>query len=270
MNRSTLPSLQSVEISGRTIAWREAGQGDPLVLVHGIGGFSGSWQNQIIALSDAYRVIAWDAPGYGGSSAIGNPAPNAEDYAAALAALLRHLQISSPHLVGHSLGSIMIASLCRTQQVAPRSITFLQPVTGSGSLPDDEREKLRQARISDMRALGPREFAAQRGRLILSKSATPEAVEEAMAVMVQVPEQGYLAAWEMMCRSDIFSLLDSRYPTMVVCGSDDPVSPPQTGQKIKQQVDGAEFHCLDGVGHYAAIEAPDRLNAMLRAFLSRN
>jgi pimeloyl-ACP methyl ester carboxylesterase len=266
MSTPSLPELQSIKIDGRTLAWRETGRGDPLVLVHGIGGYSGSWARQFEACAGGFRVIAWDAPGYGGSTGFSDPHPRAEDYSSALASLLDALRVQSPHLVGHSLGSIMIASLCKTRGVMPRSMTFLQPVLGAGHLPDDERKKIHDARANDMRALGPREFALQRGRTILSKSASPEAVAEAMEVMVKVPQDGYLAAWDMMCGAELMKLIEPKHPTMIVCGSDDPVCPPATAKSIASKMPGAELHVLDGVGHYAAIEARDRFNALLRAF----
>jgi pimeloyl-ACP methyl ester carboxylesterase len=161
----------------------------------------------------------------------------------------------------------MIATACHRDQIDGRSMTFLQPVTGSGTLSDSEREPIRLARIADMERLGPEEFAIQRGRAILSPSAPAAVADEAIEVMKAVPKTGYLAAWEMMCRSDIFSVLDTKRPVLVVCGADDPVCPPKTARAIVDCIPGAGYHCLDGVGHYVSIEAPDRLERILRDFL---
>ncbi|MCC6887811.1 MAG: alpha/beta fold hydrolase [Hyphomicrobiales bacterium] len=267
MTGPALPELQSAVVDGRRISWREAGRGEALVLVHGIGGHSGAWRHQLAEFADAFRTLAWDAPGYGSS----DPAPEAtvDHYARALAALLRRLDIHAPHLVGHSLGAIIIAAACRHHGVAARSLTFLQSVTGSGMLPEDERARVRQARIEEMRRLGPQQFAIERGRAILSKRAPTAAVEEAVGVMSAVPEAGYLAAWDMMCGADLFTLLEPTVrPNLVVCGSDDPVCPPELAGRIAARLGGAACHCLDGVGHYASIEAPERLNSLLRTFFA--
>ena len=79
MSTPSLPEQKSIEIAGRTLAWREAGSGDPLVLIHGIGGYSGSWGRQLRTLADSYRVIAWDAPGYGSSTALPPAHPSVAD-----------------------------------------------------------------------------------------------------------------------------------------------------------------------------------------------
>lgn len=236
-----LPERCTIDIDGRKLTWLEAGRGPALVLVHGIGGHSGSWRHQFVAFSPTHRVIAWDAPGYGGSDAFGTGTPRATDYAAELAALLRALNVPSAHLVGHSLGSIFIASLCRTQGFSPEGLTFLQPVTGNGSLLARERENIRRSRIADMKTLGPREFAIQRGRQILGKSAPTAAAAEAVEVMIAVPEAGYLAAWETMCAEDLFAEIEPGRRTMVVSGSDDPVSPPRIGRTIAERIPGAVF-----------------------------
>ncbi|MCC6778393.1 MAG: alpha/beta hydrolase [Hyphomicrobiales bacterium] len=267
MSADGLPDLRSTTVDGLTMSWREAGQGEPLVLVHGIGGHSGAWRHQLAAFAREYRVVAWDAPGYGGSDALPPERLTADDYAASLAALLRSLGVRRPHLVGHSLGAIIIATACRRDRIDGRTMTLLQPVTGSGMLPESEREPIRLARIADMRRLGPRAFAVQRGRSILSPSTPAAVADAAIEVMKAVPETGYLAAWEMMCRSDLFSALDSRRPALIVCGADDPVCPPEIARSIGDRLPAAVYHCLDGVGHYASIEAPDRLERVLRDFL---
>jgi pimeloyl-ACP methyl ester carboxylesterase len=267
MINSALPDLQQTTIDGLTVSWREAGKGEPLVLVHGIGGHSGSWQHQFASFAGDHRVIAWDAPGYGGSDALPATRLTAEGYAASLAALLRKLDVHRPHLVGHSLGSIIVATACHRNQIDGRTMTFLQPVTGSGTLSDGEREPIRLARIEDMERLGPEEFAVQRGRTILSRSTPAAVADEAIEVMKAVPKAGYLAAWEMMCRSDLFSVLETKRPVLVLCGADDPVCPPKTARAIADLIAAAVYHCLDGVGHYASIEAPDRLERVLGDFL---
>ena len=58
-----LAELKTVSAGGRTLAWRESGDGVPVVLLHGVGSGSASWEAQLAGLGAAYRVIAWDAPG---------------------------------------------------------------------------------------------------------------------------------------------------------------------------------------------------------------
>lgn len=266
---SNLSPLQTAEIAGAKLAWREAGSGPALVLVHGIGGYSASWRPQLAALADTYRVIAWDAPGYGGSMPLPSTAPHADDYAASLLALLDHLQIGTAHLVGHSLGAVFTAALCRLRPGLAQRVVFLHPVTGMGMLPAEQRETVRLGRINDLKSLGGRGFAENRGRAILGSLGAPEALAEAIEVMAAVPDAGYLAAWEAMCAADIFpDLKHVRGPALVVCGSVDPVSPPAAGEKIVSAMPDAQLEVVDKLGHYGSLEVPELVNKRLREFLS--
>src|SRR5258707_971123 len=84
---------KTVAISSGTISYLEAGSGQPLVFLHGIGSAARSWHHQIAAFSDRRRVVAWNAPGYAQSTPPKNTIPTAADYAAALNELLGVLQI---------------------------------------------------------------------------------------------------------------------------------------------------------------------------------
>jgi len=268
MTLPVLPPLQTIAGQDGTFAWREAGAGKALVLVHGIGGSSASWAHQFSDFADGQRVIAWDAPGYGGSSPLASEPARVEAYAAALVGWLDTLGIHEASFVGHSLGSMFIAAACRLRPSLVRRAVFLQPVTGNGRMPAEEREAVRQARIRDMLTLGGQGFAEQRGSSILARDIAPDKAKAAIAVMADVPEKGYLAAWDAMCEGDIFEDLDAvKCPSLVVCGSEDPVSPETTGRNIAAAIPEAGFILLSGVGHYASIEAPDRLRDILKQFL---
>ena len=71
------PPSRTVTVGGRRIAYREAGDASSpaLVLLHGLGGNAAMWRRQYGALSDRFRVLGWDMPGYGGSDPLaGTPA----------------------------------------------------------------------------------------------------------------------------------------------------------------------------------------------------
>ena len=103
-DRETRFTLRRTALGHGELAWREAGQGTALVLLHGIGAGSGSWVGQLEGLASSFRVIAWDAPGYGASAPLPQAQPLAGDYARVLAEFLQALKIDALALVGHSLG----------------------------------------------------------------------------------------------------------------------------------------------------------------------
>src|SRR3546814_13492391 len=105
------PRLLTLDTPAGRIGFREAGTGtDVLVLLHGLGGNSLSWESQFDHLANHRRVIAWDSPGYGGSDDLPMPAPDPDDYVEALRPFLDAMGIARADRPGHSTGEIGSAS----------------------------------------------------------------------------------------------------------------------------------------------------------------
>ena len=66
-------AVSATDIDQGPIAWREAGKGEAVVLLHGLGGSRTAWRSQLDGLSTRHRVVAWDLPGYGASAPLDGP-----------------------------------------------------------------------------------------------------------------------------------------------------------------------------------------------------
>src|SRR5688500_16485333 len=101
-------AVRAADIHGVTLAYREQGEGDPVVLVHGSASDMRSWEHQVPAIGRSYRAIA-----YSRRYARPNPdiTPGEDDemlpHVDDLAALLRVLDAAPAHLVGHSWGGFI-------------------------------------------------------------------------------------------------------------------------------------------------------------------
>jgi pimeloyl-ACP methyl ester carboxylesterase len=96
--------METVEVDGLRVGYERAGQGPPLVLLHGyVGDGATTWRGQLEGLSDRFTVVAWDAPGAGGSS---DPPESfgLAGYADCLARFIGRLGLEHPHVVGLSFG----------------------------------------------------------------------------------------------------------------------------------------------------------------------
>ena len=82
-----------------------------VVLLHGIGSNALSFESLIKELPDSWRLITWNAPGYGNSDPLKPDWPIAKDYALALKNFFNRLKLKSPLLVGHSLGAVSYTHL---------------------------------------------------------------------------------------------------------------------------------------------------------------
>ena len=106
------------EVDGLTIAYRRAGAGPVLLLLHGFLVDSRMWRPQLAALSSDFTIIAWDAPG-AGESADPPDVFTTADWADALAGLLGVAGVGTAHVVGLSWGESSRRSSFAVIQRAP-------------------------------------------------------------------------------------------------------------------------------------------------------
>ena len=91
--------MERIDVDGLGIAYERAGDGPPLVLLHGGISDSREWRRQLVSLSDEFTVVAWDLPGNGRSE--DPPASfRIADYAGCLAGVIRGLGLDRPHVAG--------------------------------------------------------------------------------------------------------------------------------------------------------------------------
>ncbi len=265
-----LPELRSIDAGGCALAYREAGEGIPVVLLHGIGSGSASWEGQLGGLGPSFRAIAWDAPGYGGSDPLGAETPVVADYAQAVADLLDALGLDRVHLVGHSLGALIAAAFAARRADRLLSLTLADPTRGYAAAGDDVRVDGLAARIGAIDDLGPAGMAEARARNVLSPDAPAAALEKVRGVMAGLRPDGFKQAARMMYSTDIHA--DARaisVPALVMCGSADTVTPEDIARAIAADITGAEYRTLDGLGHASYVENPQIFNAPLRDFLGK-
>jgi pyruvate dehydrogenase E2 component (dihydrolipoamide acetyltransferase) len=126
-------TLGTVEAGGRTLRFgRTAGEGTPIVLLHGFGADLNSWLFNLDALSSAAPVIAFDLPGHGASSKdVGDG--SLATFAGAVAGALAALGVQRAHLVGHSLGAAVAARLALDRSDLCASLTLIAPAGLPGS-----------------------------------------------------------------------------------------------------------------------------------------
>jgi pimeloyl-ACP methyl ester carboxylesterase len=264
-----LPPLQHVTAGARKIAYRAAGRGPALVLLHGIGSSSASWRAQLSALSERFYVVAWDAPGYGGSDALLPPAPTPQDYAAAVLELVNGLGILRFALLGHSWGALIAAAFARHHATRVTALILANASPGYAAAPPDIRRARVDGRIADMQELGPAALAAKRAAGLLSASAPVAAIEAVRSVMSQLRPDGYAQAARMLGSANI--LEDVRHitvPSLIIGATNDTVTPEEGNQRIAAALPGARYASLIGPGHASYVEDPAAFNTQLTGFIA--
>ncbi len=264
-----MPPLQTTTTTaGLTLAWREAGEGPALVFLHGIGSGSEGWEGQFSHFAGTHRVVAWDAPGYGGSGDLEPLSPAAADYADALAGLLDRIGIENAVLVGNSLGALMASAFVKRHAARVRGLVLSDIAAGHGRLSEEERgEKLMQ-RLDDVAELGPAGMAEKRAGRLIGPQAAPGSRHKVVRIMSKIRPKGYAQAARMLSLGDVFAeLAGCHAPALVVCGAEDVITPPAGNRAVAEAL-GARFELIEGIGHLPYLEAPERFNALVAAFLA--
>ncbi|UTW10160.1 alpha/beta fold hydrolase [Marinobacterium rhizophilum] len=249
--------LQTLQLNGRRLAYREAGEGPVLLLLHGISSGSGSWVCQLEALSDRFRVIAWDAPGYGGSDALDTDTPTALDYAAALLELVQALELQSPLLVGHSLGALQAAAFASLHGERLAGLVLADPAQGYGQADAATQQDVFRKRPALLEALGPEGLARERAPALLAADASDDKVALVADGMRRLGLAGFSAASWLLAHDDIGRYLpDYRGSVWVLCGDEDRITPPESAMALAQHCGAARYVALSGAGHASYIDAP--------------
>jgi pimeloyl-ACP methyl ester carboxylesterase len=252
------------------------------VLLHGIGSGSANWVHQFTQTAAAthapIRVLAWDAPGYGGSDALPMAAPAARDYSLQVWAWLDAVHsadglMGKPAepitLVGHSLGCLMAASAAWLQPSRVKQLILLAPAQGYARGEAAVRAKKLNDRLDTLARLGPEQMAQTRGAAMLSPTASLEQIAFVQSTMAQINRHGYTQAARMLATGDLLTdLAGIRCPIIIASGSADSITPPEACIAAAAHA-GAPYVSLPGAGHACAIEAADAVNRLLGLGASR-
>jgi pimeloyl-ACP methyl ester carboxylesterase len=262
--------VPDVQVSDLRIAYRQVGTGPPLVLLHGGMEDSRAWTRQLDGLSDEYTVFAWDAPGCGQSTDIPDTW-RLPDFADALAAWLRAVDVEHPHVLGLSWGSSLAIEFYRRHSSHPASLILASAYAGwAGSLPPEEVA----ARYTSVLAAAelPREELMKGWPGLFSSAASPELIAVVMSIAADnsglVHPGGYRAMAHSMAEADLRDVLPQiRVPTLLLYGELDERSPLFIAEDLRAQIPNAELVVIPDAGHLANVEAPAAFNGQVRRFI---
>ena len=259
----------ATDIDGERFAWREAGQGPPLVLLHGLGGSRLSWEPQIDALATGHRVVAWDMPGYGGSAAL--PTVTFTALADALDGFLDDISVGAAHLAGISFGGMIAQYFAARFPARVLSLTLLStsPAFGLDGTSPDEWRAARLVALDAGRQ--PADFAADLLSSIAGPHATAEALAGQQAAMARVPGVALRNSIDCLVTHDSRPLLPTiDAPTLCVVGELDHETPVTYAFALADLIPNARLVVVPGAGHLLNVEAPDVVNELLEQQMGRS
>jgi pimeloyl-ACP methyl ester carboxylesterase len=261
-----ITGLARTVVDGIPVAYRRAGAGPALVLLHGFTQDSRVWRRQIDDFASRFTVIAWDAPG-AGQSADPPETYSIDDWADCLAAVLDHAGVRRAHVVGLSWGGIVAQVFSARHPERVRSLVLADTYAGL------ERFATRPGAAGASGRVPARcRPAARRVRPAVSAGdvrpvAAAEARDELAAIMAEFHPAGFRLMAASSAQADTRGLLPViRVPTLLVWGEADARSPLSVGYQMRDAVPGARLVVLPGAGHVSNMEAPGAFNAAVSEF----
>lgn len=259
--------VDEIEVDGLRITYRRAGQGPPLVLLHGGLSDSRAWRAQLDDLSDEFTVIAWDAPGCGGSS---DPPDTfgRNEYGECLAAFLTKVGLARAHVLGISFGSVLALDLYRRRRDIPATLVLASAYAGwAGSLPPDE-VRARIERVQQDLERPPTEWVRDYLPSFFTQSVPQDVVDEAVVMMLDTRPAGTRAALRAFAEADLRDVLPTiTVPTLLLYGGADQRCPQHVANDLHAHIPASQLVVLADTAHDINLEAPVAFNDAVRGFL---
>jgi len=246
-----------------------AGQGEPVILVHGVGMAAEIWSPQIEALSRRYDVVAYDMLGHGGST-LPPDDPRLSDYADQLLAVMDRLEIQQAHVIGHSMGALVVLEFALARPERVRSVAALNAVYGR----TPEQRAAVQSRAASLETGNtPGAAEATIGRWFGDpvSGRLAEAAGKTRHFLHSVDQTGYARTYGVFASADDAHrgrLQSLRAPALFMTGEDDPNSTPAMSRAMAEAAPDARCDIVAGERHMMALTAPDEINRRLIAFLA--
>jgi 3-oxoadipate enol-lactonase len=244
------------------------GAGEPIVLLHGLGGTSNTWTGLMPALG-RYQTIRIDLPGAGRSHLVEGPL-SVQSLLQAIERVMQVLSIHKAHFIGHSMGTILATHLASTTKRV-RSLLLFGPLLCP---PDTARQniRLRAVKARNEGAAGMQAIAdalvqgSTSSETKLRRSASVAFVRESL--MRQCAD-GYARNCEALAEAQAADTASIKCPTLLVTGDEDGVAPPQAVRGMHERIAESRMEVLRGCGHWTPIEMPEECASLARQFYTQ-
>jgi pimeloyl-ACP methyl ester carboxylesterase len=253
-------------------AYRVAGKGSPLILIHGVGLDSRVWAPQIADFSQDHRVIAYDTLGHG-ASRLPPQGARLPDYIDQLSALIKALDLPPAILIGHSMGALIALGHALAHPDSCRAVVALNAVYDRTA-----EHRARSLRTAELLAAG-KAGALLDGTLARWFDDADRADPGRGACVAQIRNrlaaadpEGYARAYRVFAEDgDAFvgRLGQLRQPALFVTAEGDPNSTPAMSHAMAAAVPRGAAAIVSGERHMLPAIAPEKVDPLIRRFLGQ-
>ncbi len=234
-------------MGGWPVRYEAVGEGEPVVLVHGLSGSTRWWSRNVSEIAERYRIYLVDLPGFGAMRRLRRRFVLAEA-ASWLSEWMDAVGLERAHLVGHSMGGYICLRLAARRPAAVRRLVLVAPA----GVPTGR---------SMVGYLGPLLGAA--------RHATPSFLPILLRDAVRMgPSTLWRAARDLLAEDVREDLRRVEAPTLLVWGRRDPLVPPAVGDLLREEIPDSRLLVLERAAHVPMFDRPEAFDAALLAFLA--
>ena len=254
--------MPTLEVDGREIHYLTGVNGvapgrRSIVFVHGAGGTGMVWQNQRRGLDRGVNTICLDLPGHGQSHGAG--CTTIAEYSGWLIRFMQRLELSGPIVAGHSMGGAVALEA---------AIEYPEEMEGLVLISSGARLRVSSEILQGIEA----DFEATAAQLVqgcygpgTSEKVVKWGLEQLLAEQPEVMLNDFKACNEFDKLGKIGSI---KHPALVMCGSEDSMTPPKYSQYLADNLRRATLRIIDGAGHMVMVENAFKTNASILKFLA--
>ena len=262
------PQLKYLSYRQGQIAYRETGTGQTLFFLHGMNGNSKSWENLFYSLSSSFRVVAWDAPSFGGSDVFGD---NIEEYKNAAKALIETLKLKKIILIGHSMGGLIASQLAYDNDVSVSGLILSSTHLGFGCKKGEplmeryaNRLKTFSTKLSDI------DYAMERAQRNTPEGTSESVIKFLANVALDIRKESIRDGGRMSQEADNTNICkDLKMPVLILSGGKDTVISTEMHASLIAALPRAHKVVFPKAGHASFAEYPDQFNYQVTEFAKK-
>lgn len=259
-----------ITVNDITISYNDVGKaGDPVIIfIHGFPFNKSMWKQQVEALKDNYRVIAYDVRGHGNSDA-GAVDFSIDLHANDLICLMDALKIDKAMLCGLSMGGYI--ALNAIENYPDRfDALILSDTTCLADTPEAKEKRIKT--IDSIKKDGVEKFAEKSIKNLFA----PESLEAKKKEIAAVREMIESTTEESICKTlrafyerkeTCSKLPDINVPVLIMVGKEDKITPPSAAQMMHEKIEDSMLKIIEHAAHLSNIENPLEFNNQLEEFV---
>lgn len=265
--------MPKVEVADIAIHYETYGQGEPLVLIMGLGGGSSLWWRQVDFFSPEYRVVVYDSRGVGRTDKPDTPY-SMDMLVGDAAGLLERLGIASAHIYGVSMGGMVAQELALRYPELVSSLVLGATTCGGGHAAMPSQETLQK--LFGIMTLSPEEAVKVATSVTFSPTFIerhPDKINDWLIKGAESPPSpmGFKRQAEAAAGFDTYDRLPQiRVPTLILAGTADQLIPSDNSRILASRIPNAKLVLFEGAGHGYLWEAEKEANRTVHDFLRKH